>query len=139
MTYMAMPQQTPAPGVMKVTILVDPSLVIITIHLVCLDHAPEQKEDFLKNTSVLHFLPPKLPPLGVGVGGVFLSLTNRCYKPNLVKKSPVVLEKKMFMHNGRRTPTHSNRSLSYSGDLKKKRQTDNNITVVSMGIKYVKC
>ena len=31
----------PAPGVMKFTILVDPSLVIITIYLVCLIYAWE--------------------------------------------------------------------------------------------------
>ena len=44
MTYMATPQhKNPCPGVMKVTISVDPSLVMvtITIHLVCLNHAPE--------------------------------------------------------------------------------------------------
>ena len=28
-------------GIMKFTTMVDPSLVIITIHLVCMDHAPE--------------------------------------------------------------------------------------------------
>ena len=33
--------RTPAPGVMKFAILVDPSLVIIIIHLVCLNHAYE--------------------------------------------------------------------------------------------------
>ena len=42
MTFMPRPStRTPAPRVMKVTILVDPSMVIITIHLVCLNHAPE--------------------------------------------------------------------------------------------------
>ena len=42
MTYMATPKiGTPALGVMKFTILVDPSLVIITIYLVCLIYAWE--------------------------------------------------------------------------------------------------
>ena len=37
MTYMAIPSaRTPAPEVMKFTILVDPSLVIITKNIVCL-------------------------------------------------------------------------------------------------------
>ena len=31
----------PAPGVMKFTILVDHTLVIMTIHFVCMDYAPE--------------------------------------------------------------------------------------------------
>ena len=38
--------RTPAPGVMKFTILVDTSLVIIIIHLVCLNHVPEQRRKF---------------------------------------------------------------------------------------------
>ena len=43
----------------------------------------------------------------------------RCYIPNLVKIGQVVLEKKMLMDDAWwRTPTHSNRSLSDSGDLK---------------------
>ena len=33
--------RTPIPGVMKFTILVDPSLVIITMNLFCMDHATE--------------------------------------------------------------------------------------------------
>ena len=32
-------QETPAPGVMKIIIWIDPSLVIIIIYLVCLIHA----------------------------------------------------------------------------------------------------
>ena len=40
MIYMAIPSaRTPAPGVMKFTILVDPSLVIITKNIVCLIYA----------------------------------------------------------------------------------------------------
>ena len=38
--------RTPAPGVMKFTIFVDPSLVIISIHLVCIDLAWSREEDF---------------------------------------------------------------------------------------------
>ena len=45
----------PRPGVKKFTIWVDLSLVIITIFY--LKHAPE----YLRNISILHFLPPKLP------------------------------------------------------------------------------
>ena len=40
MTYMAtLLYKNPAPGVMKFTILVDPSLIIITTYLVCLIYA----------------------------------------------------------------------------------------------------
>ena len=38
--------QEPLPRVMKLIILVDPSLVIITIYLVCLIYACEREEDF---------------------------------------------------------------------------------------------
>ena len=50
MTYMATPPptRTPAPGVMKFTFLVDPSLVIITTYLVCLIYAWELRRRFLK-------------------------------------------------------------------------------------------
>ena len=42
MTYMATPYtRIPQPGVMKFTILVDPSFVIITLHLDCLIYALE--------------------------------------------------------------------------------------------------
>ena len=51
---------------MKFTILVGPSLVIITIYLVYLNHAPELTRRFLRNTSILHFLPQNYLPLGVG-------------------------------------------------------------------------
>ena len=40
--------RTLAPGVMKFTILVDPSLVINTVCLVCLNHAPEKRGTFFK-------------------------------------------------------------------------------------------
>ena len=58
--------RTPAPGVMKFTILVDPSFVIITIHLVCMDHAPVQRRIFYEIHQFFTFY-PKLPSLGVGV------------------------------------------------------------------------
>ena len=32
---------TPYPGVMEFTMLLDSSMVIITMHLVCLNHTPE--------------------------------------------------------------------------------------------------
>ena len=38
-------KKTPAPGVKKFTIPVDPSLVIITTYLVCLIYALESKEE----------------------------------------------------------------------------------------------
>ena len=42
MSYMAMPQQkNPSLGVMKLTFYVDPSLVIITVYLICLIYARE--------------------------------------------------------------------------------------------------
>ena len=48
MTYMATPlHKIPCPGVMIFTSFVDPSLVFITIHLVCMDHAiGSREEDF---------------------------------------------------------------------------------------------
>ena len=51
---------------MKFTILVDPSLVIITTHLVCLNHAPELRRRFFKKYINFTLFTPKLPPLGVG-------------------------------------------------------------------------
>ena len=39
---------TPTPGVLKFNILIDPSLVIITINLVCMDHVPEGRRRILK-------------------------------------------------------------------------------------------
>ena len=40
--------RTPTPEVMKFTILVDHSLLIITIHLVCLNYALDYRRRFLK-------------------------------------------------------------------------------------------
>ena len=55
MTYIATPcTRAPALEGMKFTILVDPSLIIIThtIHLpvVCLNHAPKQRRRFIRYT-----------------------------------------------------------------------------------------
>ena len=54
---------------MKVTILEDPSLVIITMYTYFVWSMPGSRADdfFLKNTSILHFLPHNYLPLGVGV------------------------------------------------------------------------
>ena len=53
MTYMATPYtRIPQPGVMKFTILEDPSIVIITIHLDCLIYALEQRRRFLKKLCI---------------------------------------------------------------------------------------
>ena len=64
MTYMATPQhKNPCPGVMKVTISVDPSLVMvtITIHLVCLNHAPEQRSKLFYETHQFYTFNHKIP------------------------------------------------------------------------------
>ena len=56
-TYMAMAQdKNPAPWVMKITILVDPSLVIITEYLVCLINAWEQRRKILKKRMQFHYM-----------------------------------------------------------------------------------
>ena len=70
MTYMATPQhKTPAPGIKQFTILVDLSLAImITIHLVWLNHVPEKK--YMNFT----FFTPKLTAIGRGAWNLqFLS------------------------------------------------------------------
>ena len=59
-------EEPPAPEVMIFYNLVESSLVIITIHLLCLKHAPEYR-GFFKNTLILHFLPQNYLPLVVGV------------------------------------------------------------------------
>ena len=38
--------RTPAPGVMKFTTVIDPSMVIISIYLVCLISVPESRNAF---------------------------------------------------------------------------------------------
>ena len=100
---------------MKFTILVNPSLVIITIHLICLNHASEKRRSFFKKYINFTLFTPKLRYLPLGGGSwnlqFLVSLPYRCYIPNLVKIGPGVLEKKMLTHDPqRRTPTHSNRS-----------------------------
>ena len=65
-----------------------------------------------KYINYTHFT-PKLPHVGVGVVKITNSLspypTNRWYRPNLIKISPIVL-KKMLTHDGQRlTPTHGNK------------------------------
>ena len=63
-------------GVMKFTTLVDLSMVIFTMHLVCLNHTPI------------------LPPFGVvAMKFLFFSLSSRCYIPNLLKISSIVYER----------------------------------------------
>ena len=60
MTYMAIHcTRTPAPGVIKFTILIGPSMVIIITHLVCLNSVIELRRRFLlkeciKNASRTH-------------------------------------------------------------------------------------
>ena len=46
--------RTPAQGVIKFTILVDPSLVISTLYLVCLIFAWEKRRRFLKEIMHIH-------------------------------------------------------------------------------------
>ena len=70
-SYMAMPEhKNPAQRVMKFAILVDPSLVIITIYLVCLNHFQKQKRRLKKKQNITFILftlnlPPPLSGGGV--------------------------------------------------------------------------
>ena len=52
----------PAQGVIKFTILVDPSLVIITIYmyLLCLNHAPEERRKLFKEIHQFYTFYPKI-------------------------------------------------------------------------------
>ena len=81
-------------GVMKFTILVDPSFGIITIYLVCLNHAPEYRRYDMKYNNFTLYTPQNYLPLGWWVMKftILVSLPYRCYIPNLVKIGPVVLE-----------------------------------------------
>ena len=66
MTYIARLQhniRTPSPGVMKFTILVDPSLVIITLHLVCLFYAWEKRRRIKKKKMHFHYMTYMAMPL----------------------------------------------------------------------------
>ena len=51
---------------MKFTILLDPSLVIITIHIVCLNHAPEKRKDSYEIHKCYTFYPYTTFPWGGG-------------------------------------------------------------------------
>ena len=62
MTNMATPQhKKPCPEGHKIYIMVDPSLVIITMHLIVWTMPQGREEHFLCNTSILHFLPHNYP------------------------------------------------------------------------------
>ena len=79
MIYLATPQHCkPRRGVKKFTILVDPSLVFITIYLVCLIHAQEQRRGFLENYINLALFTPKLSPLGVAGHEIYNFLFPYC-------------------------------------------------------------
>ena len=61
----------PAPGVMKYTLMVDPTLVIITIHLGCMDHAPGKRRCFYSIQQFYTFYLPSYFPLVRGTYNVF--------------------------------------------------------------------
>ena len=48
-------RKNPSPGVMKFTIWVDPSLVIVIINLVCLIYASEENR-YLKEIMYFHYM-----------------------------------------------------------------------------------
>ena len=77
-----------------------------------------RENDFLRNTPILPFLPQNYLRLGWRGGGggsgnsqFFVSLSYRCYIPNLVKIGPVVLEKKMLTHDARRKTDDDGRRI----------------------------
>ena len=79
MTYMATPQhKNPCPEVMKFTNLEEPSLDIITLYLVCLNHAQEQRRRFLNKYINFRLFTPKLPPLETEGGGGVIKFTISC-------------------------------------------------------------
>ena len=67
--------RTPVPGVMKFTISVDPSLVIITdaYRIVCLIHAQDKRRRFFKRYINFTLFTPKSSPLGVMVMKLIIS------------------------------------------------------------------
>ena len=73
--------------------------VIITLHLVCLNHDQEWRRLFLKSIH-FHFYPQNHFPLALWGGGgscnleFLVPLPYKCYIWNLVKIGPVILEKK---------------------------------------------
>ena len=70
MNFMATPPSTriPTPGVIKLTKLVDSSLVIITTYLVSLIYAWELRRRFKKKKKYSNYtlFTTKLPPLWIG-------------------------------------------------------------------------
>ena len=111
---------TPAPGVMKFTNLVDPSMVIIILYLVLSIYVQVLNEYFN-----FIFLAQNLSSLEVGPVGVHLqvlvSLPYRCYIPNLIKIGLVVLEKVVNAKctTGDNSYKPITGHLIYSGDLNK--------------------
>ena len=86
-----------------------------------------REEDFFLEVHQFYTFYPKITsPWGRGSWNLqfLVSLPYRCYIPNLVTIGPVVLEKKILTHDGRRTTDDDGRQpkaighLSYSGDLK---------------------
>ena len=73
---MAMPHHVnPCWGVMKFTIFVDLFLVIITIYLVCMNHATKYRKIFFKKYINSTLFTPKSPPLMLGGQEIYNSLT----------------------------------------------------------------
>ena len=111
-----------SPGVMKFAILVELSFVIITKHLVCIIHAPEQRRRFLKKYINFTLVTPKLPPFGARSRDIYNILFPH---PTVAKYhiwlrlAPLFLRKRCQCTTDdgrhttddrrRRTPTHSNR------------------------------
>ena len=83
-----------------------------------------REEDFLRNTSILHFLPPNYLPVGWGSWNCkfYVSLPYRCYIPKLVKIGLVVFWDEDV--NGQPTTNYDGCQpivighLSHLGDLK---------------------
>ena len=92
-------QKNTCPGVHE--IFVDPFLVIISIHLVCMNHMHRSRENIFFQ-EMHQFFTPKSPPIGAMIRKftIFVALPHRCYMPNLVNSGPVVLEK-MLTYDGR--------------------------------------
>ena len=76
------------------------------------------REDLLTNTSTFDFSPPNYLPLErVMEFSISCLLPYKCYRPNIVKISPIVLEKTMLTDDDGRQPITIGH-LSDSGDLK---------------------
>ena len=113
MIYVATPQhKNPCPEGHEIYNLGGPflKLVIITMHLVCMNHALKKRRRFLRNPSILHFLPLNHLHFvwGPWVLQSLVSLPYRCYKPNLVTIGSVVIGKKILTNDVRRTTTDAN-------------------------------